>query len=261
MSDARETPVEELELSVRSTRLLLELGVETVGALLDLPSIQAPPLVVAELTSLLADMGLAYTGEWKTPPTQSILEANGSVSERWATIEEWLGEHHPSVLESFRPPAGAAAIAASERALGVSLPLEYKEFLMLHDGQEDLGPMVALCALLPVAKLASERDRLAKLLGQGVFDDGSVDDGIARVGWHAGWLPIGRFQRDVLVLDLAPADGGTKGQIFTAFVDDDARTIVASSFADLLSRYFRELQDGTIDLEDDASDEPDATDE
>ncbi|MDB4946988.1 MAG: molybdenum cofactor biosynthesis protein MoeA [Labilithrix sp.] len=249
MSTARDTAIDDLELSVRSMQLLRDLGVSTVGELLDRPSIDAPKQVVAELDAIFDELGVTYTGEWRTPASAPQLAATGTVRERWTTITAWLREHGPSVLASFRPPADAAAIAAAEQALGVTLPAEYKDFLSLHDGQEDLGPMVAHCSLVPVSNLAEERAGLAELLADASFDGEGTAPGIEPVAWREGWLPIGRVQRGALVMDLAPTPAGTLGQVFSLHTDDDVRRVIATSFADLLSVFFAELQDGTIDLD------------
>src|SRR5690606_29174126 len=96
------------------------------------------------------ELGLEYQGEWKSPVMPALLSAKGTVAERWTTIAEWLEAHHPAVLETFRPAAGPEIVANAEEALSVKLPEEYKQFLSLHDGQEDSGPMVAYCSLLPI---------------------------------------------------------------------------------------------------------------
>ncbi|MEZ0314826.1 MAG: SMI1/KNR4 family protein [Myxococcota bacterium] len=232
MSDATSVRVEDLELSVRSMGLLLVLGVETLGDLLALPSIATTKMVVAELTAVLAEHGLTYEGTWDLPETPPAREATGSVTERWHTIEAWMAANAPDALGSLRRPASPEAIAAAEKELGVTLPLDYKELLARHDGQGRLGPMVAYCSLLPVGELFHKRERLAGLMDE----------------WKPGWIPIGQFQRDYMVLDLVPLPGGIVGQIFVCHVDDDRRTPIAASCSDLLARYFRELQDGTIDL-------------
>ena len=248
MSEPPGVRVEDLEVSVRSMELLLDLGVETLGDLLALPSISTTKIVVAELTEVLSEHGLVYAGKWDIPETPPVREAIGSVTERWQTIEEWMEERAPDVLESLRPPASAEAIVEAEKQLGVALPAEYKELLARHDGQEDMGPMVGFCSLIPTADLVEKRDWLAGLLSESGFDAEQTDDGIATVVWNPGWVPIGHFQRDYMILDTAPASGGKVGQIFVCYVDDDRRSLVATSCADLLSRFFRELQDGTIDL-------------
>ncbi len=249
MTDAASKRIEDLELSVRSSALLMELGVETVADLLALPSISAPPVVVAELTEVLAEMDLVYGGDWSVPEAKPAIEATGTITERWDTIETWLEENAPGALATLRRGAPAAEVAAAEQALGVSLPEDYKELVARHDGQRDLGPMVGFCTLLPVGELRKNREWLEGLMAESAFDAARTDAGIQPVAWHGGWIPIGHFQRDYMVLDLAPAPGGTRGQIFLCYVDDDRRAIVAKSCAELLSRFFRELQDGTIDLD------------
>ena len=229
MTEATQVRIEDLELSVRSMGLLLELGVETLGDLLALPSIPATKMVVAELSEVLAEHGLRYHGTWDVPVTPPVREATGSVTERWQTIEEWMARNAREALASLRPPASPQDIAAAESRLGVALPDDYRELLARHDGQEDLGPMVAYCALLPVAELFEKRQWVASLID----------------GWKPTWIPIGHFQRSYMVLDVAPA---AAGQIFVCHVDDDGKMPIANGCADLLARYFRELQDGTIDL-------------
>ncbi|MEM6532566.1 MAG: SMI1/KNR4 family protein [Myxococcota bacterium] len=68
--------------------------------------------------------------------------------------------------------------------------------------------------------------------------------------YHPGWFPIACSPggRDFLCIDLAPSEGGVRGQIIEYLVDEDERYRVASSFADLLSLYFEQIQTGEIDL-------------
>lgn len=249
MSTATDTRIEDLEVSVRTMGLLSELGVETVAELLALPSISTTPQVVAELTAVLADLDLAYTGEWNLPEPPPVLEATGTITERWDTIETWLEDNAPAALAYFHPAATADDIARAEAELGHALPADYKELLQRHNGQRDLGPMVGFCSLLQTKELKQRRDWLAGLMNDGGgVDESAIDKGIQAVTWHPAWFPIGNFQRDYMILDMAPAPGGTAGQIFLCYVDDSRRKLIATSCADLLSRYFRELQDGTIDL-------------
>ncbi len=256
--EVREMAIDDLELSVRSAGLFMGLGVETVGDLLDLPSITTTGHLRAEIIAILEGFGVAYEGEWIVPEEPPVREATGSLAERWKTVAAWLGAQHPGVLATFRPPATEAQIAAAEKALGVDLPEDYRAFLAIHDGQEELAPMVEFCSLLPVAELASSREEHAHLFGDAAVDeDEAVDAGIALVAWNRAWIPIGKFMRSVMVLDLAPTPEGTPGQIFVAHSDDDRRALLAPSFTELVARYFRELQDGTIDLdgEEDAPDD------
>lgn len=257
--DIRSQSLDELDLSVRAYELLSELGVTTFGELVDLPKIEIPTswprkiarLVAAEIVLLCEDLDAPYEGEIVTPPlAPAALRATGTVAERWATITAWLEDHHPAALAHWRPAATPAAIADAERSLGVTLPDDYKQFLALANGQVDRAPMVGMGSLLPVEKLASAR---AVIPGEATpVAPSDVGPGIQPVDYCERWIPISQSSRgrDYLCLDLEPAAGGAVGQILEYVVDDDARPLVAASFAELLSRYFEQIQTGEIDLED-----------
>lgn len=255
--EVRAQLLEELDVSVRLAGFLSELGLTTVGDLLDLPTIEIPAtwppkiarLSVAELRGVLEDLGVEYTGEIIAPPLKPAeLTATGDVAARWATISAWLAEHHPRALALFAPPASPEAIAAAEAALGVTLPEDYKQFLRIHNGQNEFAPWVGLGALLPIEEVAAARANIFN--EDGAIDPDQVGPGIRAVDYLQAWIPISRSSRnrDYLCLDLDPAPGGTVGQILEFVVDFDARPLVAGSFADLLAKYFEQAQTGEIDL-------------
>lgn len=252
----RDVLVEELELSVRGSEWIEGLGVSTVGQLLDLPRLAFPDdwppaiarMVAAELTEVFQELNVEYTGELVVPPpATAALQATGSVAERWATIRAWLQTHHPDALEQFNPAASPDAIAAVERARGITLPDDYKTFLAIHDGQDEFAPFVGLGALLPIAEVAD-----TELFGEEMeVPADCVGEGVRAVDWSPGWIPISRSARgrDFLCIDLDPGPGGVRGQIIEYVVDDDGRPLVAKSFADLLSVYFEQAQTGEIDFD------------
>jgi hypothetical protein len=63
-----ETPVEELELSGRTSHVLADHGVKTLGDVLAAPVIRASAHVVAELTFLFEELGIEYTGKLVSVP-------------------------------------------------------------------------------------------------------------------------------------------------------------------------------------------------
>ena len=83
---------------------------------------------------------------------------------------------------------------------------------------------------------------------QGIFgepepiDEDDVGEGVRALDYCEGWIPIVQSARgrDYLCVDLDPAPGGARGQIIEYVVDDNARPLVAKSFADLLSIYFEQ---------------------
>ena len=260
--DVERMSLEELEVSVRTAALLRELPVSTVGELLSLEEIELPEdwpttmarSVASELSEVFAELGVEYAGTLRVPeaaPAERVAE--GTVAERWATIEEWLKQEHPEALQGFNPPASPESIAAAERALGVELPSEYKEFLAIHDGQDELAPFVGVGALLPIAAVVDRHQSLSKRADEEEFEVSSdlVGAGVRPVNYCRRWLPIGASARgrDFLCLDLDPAPGGTRGQIIEYVVDDGGRPLIANGFADLLSKYFEAAQSGEIDFD------------
>lgn len=246
-------PIAELEVSPRTAAFLESLGVGTLGELLDRPEIAAPPMVAAELEVLFDEMDVEYAGELRVEKGNVEHRAEGDVAARWKTIESWLRERHPELLEELRPPAQADAIAAVEKDLGQKLPDDYKRFLAIHDGQKPNAAMVGTCALLPVAEVPVRHRRLASLMqdAEEEMDPELADPGVRAAAFLPGWVPIGVSARgrDYLCIDLDPAEGGTSGQIIEVSVDFDDRPKIAASFADLLSLYFEQLQTGEIEIE------------
>jgi cell wall assembly regulator SMI1 len=200
---------------------------------------------------------MTKTGKKRAKPQRArkaTHRAEGDVPTRWKTIEAWLREHHPRRIDDFRPPAQTAAVAAAEKELGRELPEDYKQFLSLHDGQELFAPMVGTCSLFSLDDVPLRYRRLASLLSDAEEEsEPEVDAGIRPVAYSPGWIPIGVSARgrDYLCIDLDPAPKGTSGQIIEVPVDFDDRTKVAPSFADLLALYFKQLQTGEIEVDDD----------
>ena len=256
-NEVRDQSIEDLEVSVRTAGLFQSLGVATVGELLDLPNITIPAdwprqiasLVAREILEVFESLGVEYDGEIVAPPpVEPKHAATGDVTARWTTIAEWLRAEHPRALAQFNPPATDEAIAAAEKAIGHRLPDDYKQFLRIHDGQVGLAPMVGFGSLLPIKEVA---DAKSNIIGEETpVDAGGVGPGIRAVDYSHGWVPISRSPRgrDYLCIDLDPAPGGTRGQIVEYVVDSDVRPLVAKSFADLLSKYFEQVQTGEIDL-------------
>jgi cell wall assembly regulator SMI1 len=255
--DARAMPIDDLELSVRTASFLQTLGVKTVGELLTLPTFDIPAttpakmsgLMRAELKELIAELGLPWP--WSDPaPRKADKTATGDVAARWKTIAAWLADEHPEALEQFNPPATEAAIAKAEKDLGVTLPEDYKAFLRIHNGQDEFAPWVGIGALLPVEKLKVATEHI---FGEDtpVPDSATVGDGVRRVEYSKGWIPITASARgrENQCIDLDPAPGGTKGQIVEYVADDWSRPLLATSFADLLAKFFEKSQTGDVDFD------------
>lgn len=253
-----DTKLDDLDVGVKTASYLASLQVDTLGELLALPSLEAPPRILEELHSLFDDLEVSYEGTLVLEAPDAAETAVGTLAERWKIIDTWLEREHPSRRAEFLPGASAAAIVSAEAALGVEFPVEYREFLALHDGQQPGAPMVESASLLPLEEVVRRHAILGDLFPQrAAIEPSEVDAEIRAVELSASWIPIGVSARgrDVLCLDLDPTTEGTSGQVILVVLDDDVRALVAPSFADLLARYFEEAQIGEIDLDDELDEE------
>jgi internalin A len=153
-------------------------------------------------------------------------------------------------LESFNLPVKKDVLKDAEALLGQELPVEYKEFLSLHNGQDEFGPMVRGCALLPAEELKNIYD-LAFISCDEVVSQEREDLRIKQANYSPDWIPIGHISggTSFICLDMDPGEKGKKGQVI--FFDSRAGDVeyLAEEFTTFLSLFFDELKNGEINLD------------
>ncbi len=170
----------------------------------------------------------------------------------WDHIERWLEANAPEVLRELEPAAPLVRIEKIEKRLGVTLPADYRESLLIHDGQRRQGNHFfgARHSLLPLAAIPGEWDALRALradVSQLLEQSIEADPGVRSSWFRDGWIPIAAADaRDVVCLDLDPAEGGTRGQLVQYFGDWERRERVASSFEEWLDRWATKLGAGQV---------------
>ena len=157
------TVLADLDVSPRVAAYLRALGVVTVGELLALPSLTGEPRIIEELHSLFDELEVEFSGDFLLVPGPPPARATGDVRERWSTIRTWLAAEYPARLAEFRPAPSAEAVRAAESMLAVQFPVEYREFLALHDGQEPGAPMVESATLMPLDEVVRRHRILCEL--------------------------------------------------------------------------------------------------
>ncbi len=170
-------------------------------------------------------------------------------------IAFWLAAHAPRILaESLNPGAEAAELNALQDAVGQSLPADYRALYQRHDGlndDENAGNFCYGLQLLPLAQALDDfRRRRAAMpyplahAGPGLDPANALTPNWLALGFDGshGWLRV----------DLAPAAGGTVGQVI--FWDEEYETAfpVAPSVAALLDTFADDLEAGRYRLHPDA---------
>ena len=95
---------------------------------------------------------------------------------------------------------------------------------------------------------------LGELLDDGDFADleGEPDDGVASDFWQRGWVPFAdNGAGDYLCVDLAPAAGGTVGQIIVHGHETGRHHVLAASLGEYLTALADRMEDGALVYDED----------
>ncbi len=187
-----------------------------------------------------------------------------SVKESWARIHQWGKANAPLMLEALSSGASEEAVAKLESELGCSLPADFRESLLIHDGEVDawmsevFADGGAYLGTEWIPKIWRERLAVAEqvdMLSEEEIKE-SIREGTMRVEgpvspcmYRKEWIPIMDSNGDIIwALDLAPAEGGTVGQVIKIYWEDISWAVVASSFAEFLHTYASQLEAGEFEI-------------
>jgi cell wall assembly regulator SMI1 len=174
------------------------------------------------------------------------------VEHAWGRVIAGLGSYGGTV----RARPGRSDLGRLEGALGFALPEDYRAWLALHDGEQDVPGRVDFLPaggfLLP-SDTVLERwvdpdgwNQSDKDPGYAEFQD---DDRIRNVVRHARRVMIASNRYgdgDNTYLDFCPGPAGVAGQVIVATSECDFE-VVGSSFEDLLRRLATALEDGLLE--------------
>jgi cell wall assembly regulator SMI1 len=153
----------------------------------------------------------------------------------------------------FRPGCSTEQLANCEKKLGLSLPDDYREFLLSFDGQEDAytlsfppGQLVFL-SIDEVVNLWSE---LSRYSDRAFFERVEDDERVRAVVYDYQRIPIAynEIGGTGLFLDAIPGPRGTPMQLITNPNEAEFR-VVAASLSDLLHCYLGLLESGQMRIE------------
>lgn len=171
--------------------------------------------------------------------------------EIWNRIEQWLRANAPQVAETLQPGATEQQIVELESLLGRTLPADLRESLLIHDGQTeypDVG-FVDTQEFLSLERIRKEWSVWKELFESGAFteSESEPDVGVRPDWWNPLWVPLTYDGAgNHYCIDLAPADGGSVGQLITMWHDNGARTVLAPNFRAWLGAYADALENGRV---------------
>ncbi|MEX2216341.1 MAG: SMI1/KNR4 family protein [Phycisphaeraceae bacterium] len=165
----------------------------------------------------------------------------------WTRIEEWYRHNVPAGHFRTNGPASPDQIKAAEASLELTLPQDVIETYLIHNGSTS--------PVFPYGYNLSTLDEMKKDWSSWMAGEPEahklleVLDPIELIQrdyfWHPRWVPIATNQSgDHDILDLAPAAGGTIGQIIDFSHEVGACRVVASSWRDHLQQLVDGLESG-----------------
>jgi len=154
----------------------------------------------------------------------------------------------PVLLENLNPGATKADFAVLETAIDKRLPLAFKNFYKIHNGQrEGSNGLVDAEELLSTGRMLGEWRTWKELLDEDIFDDGRAepDPGVKKVWFNRYWIPVTYDGAgNHYCMDLDPAPGGRVSQIIRMDHEIGRRELVAPTFKAWVKNYVKKLQTG-----------------
>jgi len=184
-----------------------------------------------------------------------------SIHTLWQRLESWAEKHAPEMLDELQGPATQVEIDELEKRLQLSLPEDFKQSLLIHNGEDDGWPSRVFFengAYLPVPAIYNDWKMLQEAVQADAIDrseyDSEVNPKIKPVMFSKGWIPIMNMNGDVFhAIDMDPGETGVAGQIIQVDWECDVFEVIAHSFTEFLQKYIEALESGKIEIELDKS--------
>ena len=221
------------------------------------------------------NMDSVMPGEIQMQSFQEGLPPPPPVSHSWKRIDRWVDDNYTELYDQLAEGCTQNDINELEHELDCSLPIEVRESLQCHDGQERGGRPTGIifgCMLLdceemvqewrnwrvvnegflqsppnhgiqpPKAFASSSSSTVSQsqnpLWRQDLLDrqDSQPPKAIQKAYAHPGWIPLARdWGGNNIAVDLAPGPAGKWGQIIIFGRDYDCKYVVARSWAAFLA--------------------------
>ena len=174
--------------------------------------------------------------------------------ELWNRLEAYFATHWPQKELCLRPPATLERIEAAEGELGVRFPADFRESLLVHDGQD---PHPSVLWLPGVGQLGSLDSMVECWKSDRQFFDPTAmvqPDESARVlqsffhPMHISFAGSPDWDHDRLLFDFEPGPEGSHAQIIMRY--DIDLVYVCDTFRQLVEITVDGLEDETITMVD-----------
>lgn len=163
--------------------------------------------------------------------------------EDFAKVIEGITDFKPHLFDG----ASEEELLELERELGFSLPVDFKTFYQIYNGQDEYADaLFDFFYLCTVEQIIRCWDALRSNESDFVKIDAEADTGIKAIWGCSKWVPFASTaDGHYLCMDFSPTEEGTVGQIITFWYDSPERELIAPSFRDFIVAYTKNIQNGT----------------
>ncbi|OOF92253.1 hypothetical protein ASPCADRAFT_153809 [Aspergillus carbonarius ITEM 5010] len=215
------------------------------------------------------------------------------IAHSWRKIEKWLENNYTELWDNLCEGCTQNDINELEHELDCSLPLELRESLMVHDGQERGGLPTGVifgCMLLDCEEIVQEwknwRTVNEEFLSSAMMNppppkttpssssaappaqhsnpmwrndllerqDSQPPGAVQKAYAHPAWIPLARdWGGNHVAIDLAPGPAGKWGQVIIFGRDYDCKYVVARSWAAFLATLADDICSGKVSVDEETS--------
>ncbi|WP_312110310.1 SMI1/KNR4 family protein [Brevibacillus reuszeri] len=182
----------------------------------------------------------------------------GMASEVWDNILKQIQTISQPIFSTVNPPATEDEINLLENTLGVHLPIYFRNYLSVCNGQQERVPFIGYNSFLSIPAIIETWSMMNDLFEEEEQVDWINEDRIKPLIWSKKWIPFTDFEGSThLILDVDPGKNGVSGQIFKYHSGMSYQKVIANSFEEFSHEIFKRLQanqisysDGVIKFED-----------
>ena len=167
-------------------------------------------------------------------------------------LMNWAKKHLPNPPD-WNPPATEDELTKLEETIGRTLPLDFRQFYLLHDGHEETS--TGLIYGLPILSLSGIEEHwqmvaeIADTSKPSQFDKCMSGKKIKPIQASRGWIPFSEdCSGNFLGVDLDPDSEGHVGQVINFGSDEREKYVLAKSFTEFLGWIFEQLNSGNFEV-------------
>ena len=230
-------------------------------------------------------------GEIQMQSFQEGLPPPPPVQHSWKRIDRWVEDNYTELWDQLGEGCTQNDLNELEHELDCSLPMEVRESLQVHDGQERGGRPTGIifgCMLMDCEEIVQEwknwrtvnEEYLQNPANNGIQppkafasssassssqgpnphwrqdlqekQDSQPPKAIQKAYAHPGWIPLARdWGGNNIAVDLAPGPAGKWGQIIIFGRDFDCKYVVSRSWAAFLAMVADDMGSEKVFVDDD----------